>query len=581
MPDLVTLALAHIDNPLAYIMSPKERIYWFYLVTALGIALLVRARQGTRSFTLLGFLRDCFPRAVYLHESARVDYVFFVVSRLLFGLLFLPVLIAVEPHVGVWVASHLRVALPAVSGLVEPGLAWNALFAVVATLVVDLALFAAHYAQHRVPFLWEFHKVHHSAQVLTPLTVYRMHPVDDILSMILAGLLLGTGTGVFAFLTAGPIEAASIGGLGGGFFLFYLLGYNLRHSHLWVSYGPVWSRVFISPAQHQIHHSKAERHHDRNLGLLFAFWDGIFGTLYVPQEQEPLEFGLGGDEDRAYSSTARLFVLPLRNLYREHRGVAVTAALVLGLLSIQSVDVIAAESAPGTVRLEELTWEEVAQKVQAGTTTVLVPTGGTEQNGPHVVLGKHNYIVRYTSEQIAHRLGNTLVAPTLPYVPQSATHMRFPGTLTIPEETFEAILEHTARSLEAHGFRTICFVGDSGDNQAGQARVAARLDREWRAKGIRVLHVSDYYAANGQHQWLAAREESTPSIGAHAGIRDTSELLFVHPAGVRSNQLPRAVHNARLGVSGDPTRASAQRGRALLDLKIEAAAKQIEALSDS
>ena len=139
---------------------------------------------------------------------------------------------------------------------------------------------------------------------------------------------------------------------------------------------------------------------------------------------------------------------------------------------------------PNTVFLEDLTWMEVRDAVLAGTTTVIIPTGGTEQNGPHMVLGKHNYLIKYKAGQIAERLGTTLVAPVMAYVPEGDVdpptgHMRFAGTITMPPDVFEKVLEFAARSLKQHGFLDIAFIGDSGGNQAAQLAVADTLNREW------------------------------------------------------------------------------------------------------
>jgi len=171
------------------------------------------------------------------------------------------------------------------------------------------------------------------------------------------------------------------------------------------------------------------------------------------------------------------------------------------------------------------------------------------------------------------------------YVPEGRIeppegHMRFAGTISVSEPVFEALLEATARSLRAHGFRTIFFLGDSGGNQRAQARVARRLSSRWRGDGIRVVHVGAYYAANGQVDWLRKAGETAKTIGNHAGIRDTSELLAVHPRGVRREMLrPGALRQIRRpGHDGDPARASAVRGRALLKLKIESALKQMRAV---
>lgn len=242
------------------------------------------------------------------------------------------------------------------------------------------------------------------------------------------------------------------------------------------------------------------------------------------------------------------------------------------------------------VYLEELTWVEVRGLIRDGKTVAIVPTGGVEQNGPHAVLGKHNYIVRQTAGRIAEALGNALVAPVIAYVPEGETeppggHMTFAGTLSLPEEVFAAVLEHTARSLRAHGFKTICLLGDSGGNQAAQAAVAGELNRDWAGSGVRVIHVGDYYdpKANGQVAWLRDQGESDGAIGSHAGIRDSSELMAVFPEGVRRDRMAPdggRFYNEPTGVIGDPTRASAERGEIMLQLKIEAALRQIRAALD-
>jgi creatinine amidohydrolase/Fe(II)-dependent formamide hydrolase-like protein len=250
------------------------------------------------------------------------------------------------------------------------------------------------------------------------------------------------------------------------------------------------------------------------------------------------------------------------------RTIAITAVAVL-LVSLTAIPQPLTAPLPRTVYLEEMTWVEVREALARGKTTVIIPTGGVEQNGPHMILGKHNYIVRRTAGAIAERLGDALVAPVMAYVPEGeidppSGHMAYAGTLSIPEPVFSAVLEHTALSLRAHGFTTIAFVGDSAGNQATQANVAARLSEAWSGDDVTVLHVGDYYAANGQVEWLEAEGESAATIGRHAGIRDTSELMAVYPGGIR-------------GVSGDPRRASAERGEALLRLKVDAAVRQIRA----
>lgn len=230
------------------------------------------------------------------------------------------------------------------------------------------------------------------------------------------------------------------------------------------------------------------------------------------------------------------------------------------------------------VEIERMTWVEVRDRIAAGAKTVIIPTGGTEQNGAHMVTGKHNFIVAETARRIAKTLGNSLVAPVMAYVPEgdAATrtgHMGYAGTITLPEPVFKAVLKSAAESFKAHGFTSIVLLGDSGGNQATQKEMAEELTSAWAGDGVRVINAGTYYAANGGDALLKAEGETAETIGTHAGIRDTSELMAVYPAGVRLEGAK--ADNA--GASGDPRRASRERGEKLLDLKVAAAVAEIRA----
>ncbi len=246
--------------------------------------------------------------------------------------------------------------------------------------------------------------------------------------------------------------------------------------------------------------------------------------------------------------------------------------LVAALLVIAAAPATAAE-----VETARMTWTEIRDAVAAGKTTIIIPTGGTEQNGPHMITGKHNLIVAETARRIAAKLGDALVAPVLAYTPEGGIaaregHMAFPGTISIPPETFAKVLESAAASFAAHGFKSIVFLGDSGPNQAPQQSVAVELSARWGGDGVRVINAGSYYGANGQVDALKAEGETDASIGLHAGIRDTSELMAVDASGVRPDR--RAADKD--GVSGDPARATAERGEKLLALKVAAAVKDIQ-----
>jgi creatinine amidohydrolase len=246
------------------------------------------------------------------------------------------------------------------------------------------------------------------------------------------------------------------------------------------------------------------------------------------------------------------------------------AILFLGFLLL----VASAAHAADTVFLEELTWTELRDLIRSGKTTIIVPIGGTEQNGAHMALGKHNLRVRYLSEKIARALGNALVAPVIAYVPEGAPepptgHMRFPGTITVPEEVFEKVLESAARSFKTAGFRDIVFLGDHGSDQRGEKAAADRLDKEWATNPARVHAIEEYYRASEAEfgQLLKSKGYRQEEVGTHAGLADTSLMLAVDPRLVRSDRLQSGIKiEGGDGVNGDPRRSSADLGQLGVDL---------------
>ena len=224
--------------------------------------------------------------------------------------------------------------------------------------------------------------------------------------------------------------------------------------------------------------------------------------------------------------------------------------------------------APPSVFLEELTWTELRDEIGAGKTTIIVPIGGTEQNGPAMALGKHNRRVKLLSERIAVSLGNALVAPVIAYVPEGnlsppSGHLRFPGTIGVPEAAFETILEYAARSFKLHGFKDIVFLGDHGGYQANERNVANKLNREWASSSVRAHAVTQYYdAAQIGFAQILRNQGFTPSeIGTHAGLNDTSLMLALDPSLVREDRLSSgAKFSIADGVYGDPSKASAKLG---------------------
>ena len=237
-----------------------------------------------------------------------------------------------------------------------------------------------------------------------------------------------------------------------------------------------------------------------------------------------------------------------------------------------------------TVLLDDMTWPEVRDAMRAGTTTIIIPVGGTEQNGPHMALGKHNVRAAVLSARIAEKLGNALVAPVVNYVPEGRIsppggHMRFPGTISVPGDAFAAVVAGAARSFRQHGFLDIVLLGDSGNYQGQLREVAQRLNREWAGTPARAHFIGAYYqaATDGFNQQLKAKGLSNAQIGVHAGAADTSLMLAVDPRLVRADRLhDGAALGAAEGVQGDPRRSSAAAGKSGVDLIVARTRAAIE-----
>ena len=234
--------------------------------------------------------------------------------------------------------------------------------------------------------------------------------------------------------------------------------------------------------------------------------------------------------------------------------------------------------APATVFVDDLTWTELRDAIHAGKTTIIVPIGGTEQNGPHMALGKHNARVKALAEKIARELGNALVAPVIAYVPEGGVnppseHMRFPGTITVPDATFEKLLASAARSFKLHGFRDIVFIGDHGGYQKVLQSAAATLNLEWAATPVRAHAIVEYYRVTNTTYVDALRKRgfTADEIGTHAGVADTSLTLALAPDMVRTDRLAGTSKPAASdGVYGDPRRSSAEVGQLGVDAIVAA-----------
>ncbi len=233
-----------------------------------------------------------------------------------------------------------------------------------------------------------------------------------------------------------------------------------------------------------------------------------------------------------------------------------------------------------TVFIEEMTWMEVRDAMRAGKDTVIIATGGVEQNGPYLATGKHNYVLRATTAAIARKLGDALVAPIVAFVPEGdfdppTLHMKYPGTISVTEETYQALLTDICRSFRTHGFRHIVLIGDSGGNQSGLKEVTAKLNQKWGNGKTRVYYIAEYYNFDDVGKWLKQRGIHPEPEGLHDDFGMTAVILSVDPTAVRMEQRI-AANNFRIdGIELSPAGKTMEWGRRIVDFRAEAATRGI------
>ena len=299
--------------PFRYVLSAQERLFWMYLVTAIPIAFIAYLLQKEKfGYSNIGELfLGAKWKEIILHRSARVDYGFFVVNRILMVLLVLPIIFKGSTFIVETTTYLLSLFNEPIQFLPQYPYPVLILYTVVAIMVSDFVVFITHFIQHKVDFLWEFHKVHHSAEVLTPITVYRVHPIDEIFTVGLGMIANSVLFALFLFFFDESIQPITVVGLNMFLFLFYVLGFNLRHSPVFVSYGEFWEKVFISPGAHQIHHSNKPEHVDKNFGFIFSFWDVIFKSRVDATPNTDVNYGIGA-EGKEMQNVFTLYLRPFK-----------------------------------------------------------------------------------------------------------------------------------------------------------------------------------------------------------------------------------------------------------------------------
>ena len=290
--------------PVGMIIDTHKRVHWFYLLFSLGLCYLVFRSAKDRS----SFIKYVFPKKIWWGESAKVDYYFIFLNSAVKVLLLGPVLVW-----GLELAFWTRDNCYRFFGdgeYFESKIGLFIAYTIVLTVTKDFLSFLIHYLMHRLPLLWQFHKTHHSATTLSPFTQYRIHPIELILNNLFALIGFGLVTGVFDWMSTNGIHLSTV--LGSNFLLviWRFLGANLRHSHVKLKF-PSWlEKWFISPYQHQIHHSDNPSFFNKNLGSMLAIWDYCFGTLARSKEIAKIRFGLGKQEYHLHRSFWSLTLKP-------------------------------------------------------------------------------------------------------------------------------------------------------------------------------------------------------------------------------------------------------------------------------
>ncbi|MBN3560838.1 sterol desaturase family protein [Aliamphritea spongicola] len=310
---VLEVVLTQLYKVFLYPLNTSQRIYWLYLLTSLLGALLVylwSTRSQRRSAT--HFLRFLFPKKVWQHPSAWLDVRYFFFHQLVRLIIYTTFLTGtIDISFTLLTGSSVVSILTGQEGNTYSTTV-SVLYMIGLIAFLDFIAFFIHMLQHRIPFLWEFHKVHHSAEVMHPLTNYREHPVDNVVysltNGVAGGLFMGLSYKLLGYLPSMPVLL----GVPVLMFMFNLLGYNLRHSHIWLRWPGKWAMIFGSPAHHQIHHSCHPDHIDKNFAFMFPLWDVLFKTYEVPQTNKDVHFGISKTKPNIYTTCMALYLLPFK-----------------------------------------------------------------------------------------------------------------------------------------------------------------------------------------------------------------------------------------------------------------------------
>jgi len=296
----------------SHILTAIVSLTFFSIVlSALGCVIAFHQRGGGNLRDFLGYV---FPKDLITRRSCHLDVGFILLKQLLRPWLAAPLLLLTSAKCAVMTYGLLVLAFgPRAQSAMSVALFAGLLIA--AVLIQDFLRFESHRWMHRIGVLWDVHKVHHSAEFLTPLTNHRVHLVEEVIQQGVTGLSVGPLLGIAAFVTATSVSTTTLLGFDAYMLIDTLCFAMLRHSHIGLCFGPL-ERYLMSPRQHHLHHSVDTRHWDKNFGFLFSCWDRTAGTICYSDPKEVVNIGISAEEARDYSSVLKLYFMPYIKLYR-------------------------------------------------------------------------------------------------------------------------------------------------------------------------------------------------------------------------------------------------------------------------
>ena len=294
--------------------DPRKRVFVGYLLSAVIISFLWLC--FVKKKTLIESLRKIFDKKIYFSKSAKADYILFLFNIII--LMFLSPILITQLAIATIVFEYLhsQTYLMPINSNIEYLWLIPYFFTVSYFVLDDFTKFITHTLMHKIPFLWEIHKTHHSARVLTPITIFRTHPLEGVIFVIRSAFTQGIVIALFYHIYGNNVTFVTILGANLMSFWFHLLGSNLRHSHIWINYWEWLEKIFISPAQHQIHHLIKKEHHNKNFGVTFAIWDFVFGTLCTSRDNKVSKFGITENEHKYEQNIFYLYVSPFVGTYK-------------------------------------------------------------------------------------------------------------------------------------------------------------------------------------------------------------------------------------------------------------------------